>query len=258
MLALLTHVNAFAGNASVKTTNATVLQHSLSAAFKHVNLSASFVHQAELVQKGKQTDLSASKTNVTVPQHSLSASFKHVNLSAHYVHKAEFDKKVKLAAQPGFSPAPKETFGAAPLKGEVCEFNAYGYCDTLCSAAQEYRSCLATYGCAADPASYVQNNCQGTQVCASGSTPPRHHGPLESRVHLLALPPPSPHSPHYRAHSCSDVRRRSLTTSLARAPSIVRICAPAAAAAAAAAPTMGCPRGRSWQSSCRLSPPSPS
>ena len=47
----------------------------------------------------------------------------------------------------------------------ICYLKAGGFCDTLCSAAEDYRDCLDTSACEVASTSEVQANCYDTQAC---------------------------------------------------------------------------------------------
>ena len=187
MLSLVLIAAGFASNASlrgqeVKSSNGTetvvtsaLPQHPLSGKIEHAKVEASYQHKAAFDQKvemAKQPHSVADKDMISaptgaLPQHALSGKIEHANVKSKFQHKAAFDKKVEAAEKPDFDAdfdADNPYATSAMSYGEVCEISAYGTCSELCSAADDYRSCLATSGCAADPASYVQSNCQTIQA----------------------------------------------------------------------------------------------
>ena len=185
MLSLVLIAAGFASNASlrgqeVKSSNETetvvtsaLPQHALSGKIEHANVEASYQHKAAFDQKvemAKQphsvadNDVISAPTGA-LPQHTLSGKIEHANVKSKFQHKAAFDKKVEAAKKPDFDAEQYNPYATSAMSyGEICEFRASGTCSDLCSAAEDYRSCLATSGCAVDPASYVQSNCQTTQV----------------------------------------------------------------------------------------------
>ena len=120
---------------------------------------------------GSADNATIAASNVTNPRvATVNFSNKTTAIATHLVQQlSKYHLAVSFTNNSGSKAMPEQVFTqeapALKLSDPICSFEATGFCDTLCSAAEEYRDCLDTSGCEVASTSEVQANCYETQAC---------------------------------------------------------------------------------------------